>query len=278
MKTQTIYQRPRVNKLFASTVEFPIVAVVAGAGYGKTTAAREYLGHAKTESAWITLTSGDADVFWDKLCDAIEPLDHELSDSLRVLGLPIGPWPVSRVVKLARQHCIHPFTICVDDYQLLPEDSPLHTLVETICFEGIPDLHLLLLSRSQPNIRLATLVSKDMACCIDASMLGFTEKETEGYLAMRGLRLTRGAVDSICKVSDGWISAIYLLGEGIRAGGSVQHDAIGTLFAENLMRPLAKADQDILLRLSTFDEFSLDFAVDVLGSERARDVIAALVR
>ena len=41
MKLKTIYARPRMDALLARAADYPLVSVVAGAGYGKTTAARE---------------------------------------------------------------------------------------------------------------------------------------------------------------------------------------------------------------------------------------------
>jgi hypothetical protein len=54
---------------------------------------------------------------------------------------------------------------------------------------------------------------------------------------MRGLRLTRSAVEGIHESSGGWVSAIYLLGEGLRAGGEIgRGKGIDALFEENLLR------------------------------------------
>ena len=279
MKLKTIYARPRMDALLARAADCPLTSVVAGAGYGKTTAAREFLKKAGLPYAFVALTDADGDVFWDKLCAAAEAHDKTAADALRVLGLPVGPWPVSRAVKLAREYCLHPFLLCIDDYQLLPDDSPVHRLVETLAFEAVPNLHILLLSRAQPNIRLYTLVSKEMALCIDADTLAFNVAETDGYLAMRGLRLTRSAVENIHKASGGWVSAIYLLGEGIRAGETLSRGrGIDALFEENLLKPLPEIDRDMLYRLSAFESFPLAMAVTALGMERIRDVTAALLR
>ncbi|MDD3335107.1 MAG: LuxR C-terminal-related transcriptional regulator [Eubacteriales bacterium] len=279
MKLKAIYTRPRMDKLLATITDYPLCCIIAGAGYGKTTAATEFLKKAKLPYALVTLTDGDGDVLWDKLCAGVELHSKAAADALRVLGLPTGPWPTSRAVNLAREKCKHPFIICIDDYQLLPDDSPVHHLIETITFEAIPNLHLLVLSRAQPNIRLYTLTSKEMALCIDADTLAFDVKETDGYLSMRGLRLTKGAVESIHESSGGWVSAIYLLGEGIRAGGTVgRGKGIDMLFEENLIKPMPEIDRDMLYRLSTFESFPLDLVVVALGMERIREVVAALLR
>ena len=279
MKIKTIYTRPRMDKLLGRCMDYPLTSVVAGAGYGKTTAAREYLRKANLPYAFVTLTDGDPGVFWDKLCAAVEVYSKSAANALRVLGLPADSWQVYRAVKLARENCVEPFILCIDDYQLLPDDSPLHKLIETLVFENVENLHVLLLSRSQPNVRLYTLASKEMALCIDADTLAFNTAETDGYLAMRGLRLTRGAVESIHEASGGWVSAIYLLGEGVRAGGEIGTGrGIDALFEENLLKPLPEIDREMLCRLSAFPSFPLPMAAAALGMERIRGLVAALMR
>ena len=196
-----------------------------------------------------------------------------------MLSLPVGSWNISRVVKFVQNECRRSFVFCIDDYQILSEDSPVHSLIETLAFENIDNLHIMLLSRSQPNMRIGTLASKQMALCIDAESLAFDIKETDGYLTMRGLRLTKGAVEGIYQSSGGWVSAIYLLGEGVRSGGDISHGkSIDLLFEENLLKPLAEIDREMLYRISYFDSFPLDMAVTALGMERFREVIAALMR
>lgn len=278
MKTQKIYSRPRVDKLLAGVANHPLTCIVAGAGYGKTTAVAEFLKKANLPTAYVTLTSGDAEVLWNKLCAAVELQNHDAADALRLLGLPVGPWAVARAVKLAREQCHAPFVICIDDYQHLPQTSPVHTLVETLAFENVQNLHILLLSRTQPPIRLATLASRGMALCVGAEDLCFDTKETGEYLAMRGLRLTSAAVESIRENAGGWISAIYLLGEGVRGGSAIRRGTIDMLFEENLMQALPEEDRGILYRLSVFESFPIDMAVYALGMERARALIHQLLR
>lgn len=279
MKLKAIYNRPRLHCALQEALEAPLAVITAGAGYGKTTAAREYLQKCQTPSIWLTLTSADENVLWDKLCAAVRPLSAAAADALELLGVPVGAWAVSRAVNVAQAYCRQPWILCVDDYQLLGQQSPVHALVETLAFEQPGALRVLLLSRADPPISLATLETKGLCGRVGAQTLRFSPRETEGYLVMRGLRLTRWAVNKIQTASDGWISAIYLLGEGVRSGGEVQAQAtMDALFTENLINPLPLIDREMLYRLSDFDSFPLDMAVEALGMERLRELLASLLR
>ncbi len=148
-----------------------------------------------------------------------------------------------------------------------------------VVFEEIENLHIMILSRKEPTIRLSTLVSREMCLAIDADTLCFNVTETNGYLSMRGIRLTIGAVEEIFQSTGSWVSAIYLLSEGIRSDGTLRCcENIDELFTENLMNRLVPIDREMLYRLSEFDGFPLDMAVEALGMERIRELTKRLMR
>ncbi len=277
MKPKTVYNRPRLDKFLDQVLQYPLTCIVAGAGYGKTTAVSDYLRRNDKEYAYVLLTSSDNDLLWDKLCTSVEKYSNLASDSLRILGFPASDWQLHKALMICSQYASKPFIICIDDYQLLPMDSPVHKLVETLAFENVENLHLLLVSRSKPNICLNTLVSKDLALIVGTDIIAFNYQETREYLKMRGLRLTDAAIQSICKSSEGWISAIYLQGEGIRSGGVISSNkGIDALFEENLMQELLEYEREMLYRLSGFSSFPLEMATKALGTERIRDIIGRL--
>lgn len=102
MKLKTIYTRPRVDKLLGRCMDYPLTSVVAGAGYGKTTAAKEYLKKAGVPYAYVTLTGSNGDIFWDKLCAAAEAYRKSVADALRIQGLPVGAKGKLDAIRLAK--------------------------------------------------------------------------------------------------------------------------------------------------------------------------------
>lgn len=86
MKLKTIYNRPRIDRLFGQCVNYPLTSVVAGAGYGKTTAAEEFFKKSDLEYLLVTLTSDDTDILWDKVCSGVEKYNKGIADSLRVIA------------------------------------------------------------------------------------------------------------------------------------------------------------------------------------------------
>jgi len=279
MRIKTIYERPRVDHLINQAASCPLALVIAGAGFGKTTAVREWLKRSTMPCAWISLTDGDSSVFWDKLCDAVSALDEDVSDELRINGLPHNPWEISRIAKMLKARRNGPILICIDDFHHIPDDSPVLDLLSTLILERIDDLHIIVLSRREPAIPIGTLTSKNLCAVIGEEELRFSEDETTGYLSMRGLRLTKSAVNQISLATDGWISAIFLMSEGIRAGNSIaERKNIERLFAENLMASLPAQDREMLCRLAPLEPMSAECAAEAMGNDSAVPLLDALVR
>lgn len=57
------FPRRRIEKLLDSACRPPLVVVSASAGYGKTTAVREYMKKKGSPCAWVSLSCGDELVF-----------------------------------------------------------------------------------------------------------------------------------------------------------------------------------------------------------------------
>ena len=278
MNLASAFDRPRLDRLLAGLEHVPLAVVVAGAGYGKTTAAHLFLRHARHPVAWVPLTLGDAEAAWEKLCAALAGPAPAAANALRLLGLPRGERAVARGVAALRANLRGPLVVVFDDYHLLPAASPLHAFLDALAFETVPGLRLLLLSRVRPPIRIATLVSKGHCLVVNAAALAFDEAETAGYLASRGLRLAPRAVARIRHDTRGWISAIYLLGEGVRQGNPAAGRAdIAALFEENLLAPLPPEERTLLSRVSEFDRFPVEMAVEALGSARIGGLLERLV-
>ena len=268
-----------MDRLINHAVSYPLALVIAGAGFGKTTAVREWLKKADAPHAWISLTDGDSEVFWDKLCDAVDALNSGAADELRIIGLPRNPWEASRIVKMLREHCTEPVIVCIDDFHHIPDDSPVLGLLNTLLFEQIDNLHLVMLSRREPAIPVGTLVSKERCAVISEDELRFNDSETAGYLSMRGLRLTKSAVEQINRSSGGWVSAIFLMSEGIRSGSSItERRDIERLFSENLMVLLSEQERELLYRLAPLEPLPAECAVEAMGDSGAARLLDRLVK
>src|SRR3954451_7747465 len=73
LRPRHFVRRQRLLTLLDDLTEYPITAIVAPAGAGKTVLAADWLTHSRHPGAWLTLDAGDRDVtvLWDSLATAL---------------------------------------------------------------------------------------------------------------------------------------------------------------------------------------------------------------
>lgn len=276
---RTVYERPRVDKLLSGISSRPLTVVAATAGFGKTTAVRSFLSRSRLRCAWVSLTSGDELVFWDKLCRAVAELSPEKGAELASISLPKSDIQAARVADLANGVTGGLFVLVIDDYHLIPDESRLNDLIRVLMLEEPQNFRLVLVSRSLPAVEPVTLSVKGLCTIITSADLAFTPEETDGYLSSRGLQLTGRAVARIYEHTEGWISAIFLVSEGVRNGLAVSDESgIDSLIEENLLSALDEDSRSILVRLSSLDSFTAAQAVHAVRCEKAAALLAGLAR
>ncbi len=278
MQKPRIFPRKRIDDLLGHALEVPLCTVTAHAGSGKTTATESFCSSIDVPSRWVTVTSGDDDALWEKLCDAAEALSPDAAVALRIIGVPYSEHQQAQALSILRRYENTEALLVVDDCQFLADSSPFHSLCNMWAAETFPCFHLVLLARSDPPIALTSLQVKGLCFRIDTQDLMFTRQEVAGYLAARGLKLSDAEIDRIAERSTGWIAALYLLSEGLIHGRQDKGmEGINALFEENLLNDLAPFDCEMLVRLSDLDGFTPDLAVAALDDERARGLISRML-
>ena len=212
-------------------------AIIAGAGYGKTTLLAGFLQEAAVETVWYSLDPSDKDpiLFFRYLIEVIrqrcDEFGHMAGEVLDGATLSAGQEGVDRFVDvlindasetLASRVCL----ILDDVHHLEGGEAVLRGLRRLI--EHLPDsLHIVLTSRTVPDISVPLLKAKDRLLVIDQNDLTFSAEET-GELLLRvfGLSVEAGRVADLHAQAQGWVTALQLLRQQTmnRAAGAIQPD------------------------------------------------------
>jgi LuxR family maltose regulon positive regulatory protein len=214
--------RPRLAALLAKSPHHCLTLVSAPAGYGKTSLVSSWLQDIAIPSAWISLdeTENDPKRFLQYLLaalyQAIPGLQPGLANVLQ--AMPAGAWePFLNILINALAHQAASFILVLDDFHVL-YSRPVLELLTYLLEHAPPDMHLLLLSRSDPPLPLARLRARGQLLEIRASDLCFTAEEATRYLNQgMGLNLSPEDIDALEKRTEGWIAGLQLAAVSMRA-------------------------------------------------------------
>ncbi len=191
------------------------IAVVAPAGWGKSTIVADWLARDDVTAGWVSLDGGDNDPkrFWRYLLlaagqagsaagpAALRRLDAAGSDVLRDV-LP------AFVNELASAEA--PLVLVLDDYHLVTS-AQVHTTVATLLDRCPPQLHLMLITRADPPLPLSRLRVRGDLAELRADDLRFSAAEAVEFFSSRlGALLSEQDVLRLLARTEGWAAGLQL--------------------------------------------------------------------
>jgi LuxR family transcriptional regulator, maltose regulon positive regulatory protein len=204
-----IIERPRLTRLLTES-ESRVMLLVAPAGYGKTTLAREWLAGTGRKHAWYQVTAASADVaalaigLANTAATVVPGAGEQLRAQLKTAADPASQGE-TLAVDLASEVAEWPgdVRLVLDDYQLLAESDSAQTFVETLIKEtSIP---VLITSRSRPSwVTAKSLLYGDVAE-LGRNALAMTHEE-----AAEALAHTHDELPGLVALAEGWPAVIGL--------------------------------------------------------------------
>ncbi len=207
--------RPRLYDLINDGLDRAVILVSAPAGYGKTTLVSSWLKEKKIPSTWLSLDDGDNDPirFLQYLIAALVLIAPGIEDDAIGMLQGIQPAQFESVINLLSNELASfsdPFVLVLDDFHVIHSDSVLKIL--SYLLEHLPpQMHLVLLSRTDPPLPLSRLRVRHQLMDIRADQLRFTQDEIAVFLndAM-GLTLSAYDLSAMEMRTEGWIAGLQL--------------------------------------------------------------------
>lgn len=185
-----LLHRARLVDLLDDLAAYPVTAIVAPAGAGKTALAADWVRRTARPTAWLTLDDSDRDPaqFWAAAVAAVEDL-AEAPDSVLV----------------------------VDDVHRL-DDLPESCAAFEQFVDQRPDwLHLLLLGRRRPPLPVDRLRANGALADIEFDVLRFSDDEALAMLAGLCPDAPSDDLPPITDWADGWAAALQLAALAVRS-------------------------------------------------------------
>jgi LuxR family maltose regulon positive regulatory protein len=272
-----IIKRPRLTKLLDESTS-RLLLLVAPAGYGKTTLAREWTGE-REHVGWYAGGPAMADVaalsvgVVEVLATLHVPPKDDVVERVRILAAR-GHDPRGLAKAVAGAAPGPAALLVVDDYQYIAESGEAEAFVEELVAQT--EFRLLLTSRERPAWLAARRVVYGEATVIEMDALAFTDEEARAVLGER-----KPGREQILAEARGWPAVIGLAamhGEVLRASRLDRITRLDDFFAEDLLRSLSGELKRALLLLAICGETSRDLAGDLLGVQAPALLSEALDR
>src|SRR6266487_3192665 len=305
--------RERVLSELDAVRSHPLTLVSASAGSGKTTLlsawaalssqpqeSLETTGSAERNGAepmlaWLSLDELDNDPirFWTLVIAALRTcLPHSGQRALALLHSSESP-PLSTILMILLQDLMEvdsDIILILDDYHVI-SDHDIHESMLFLLEHLVANLHLVLATRTDPDLPLSRLRVRGQLIEIRDRDLRFTQEEAANFLTQRmGLPLSEGDVATLHQRTEGWIAGLQLAALSLRKRGDLpafvkdfagSHRFLLDYVQQEILAQLPVPLQQFLLQTSIVERMNaaLCQAVAALPSiQESQDMLEALDR
>ena len=210
--------RPRLKKLLSEAMDYPLVAVYAGAGYGKTHMLHSFLHDYNAYVIWKQVTERDniTTSFWESYVHLISLLWSESAARILEIGFPEADETFAKYSAMVKEAAALPKKqiMVYDDFHLLHNPVILRHIERTVNVVQ-PNSTIVILSRTEPNINLVGLMMANNVFTLRENVLCFTEDEIAEYFSQLGLSVTKYNIRDIYDDTQGWAFAVSMIGRSL---------------------------------------------------------------
>jgi len=288
-----LVERPRLLERMRAGTGRALTLLTAPAGFGKTTLAANWAQHGEMPVAWLSLQPADRprERFLSYVIQALQTIAPHLGQTSLALmqgGAPEGVL-FALVNDLAGMES--DFALVLDDYH--SAESPESNQILNFLLENRPAaFHLVVVSRTAPELNLARLRALDQMVEITTADLRFTESEVRDFLeTSMDLCLSSEALERLNQSTEGWAVGLQLFALALAHQPDAWQSLAGQehifdYLAEEVLRREPPEIQQFLKITALFDRFCVSlcehiFAILPPGDtspKQAKELIAHIER
>lgn len=259
---QKIYHRPRVTTQLQIGLFSPLTTVVAGPGYGKTTAVASFVELLSYPLVWLNLCEFDNEIphFWKTVEAAVR---RELPEYADVFSRTTFPDTMAAFIQL--HNSVHEVdwerpqnkvVIVLDNYDFIYNEQVLLFLSRCLSLHTQQEpvkLHYIFISNerlegTQNPFHYHFFKNIGEVNRITAADLAFQPEEVQGLFALYDKSLTEDQLDDLMEKTAGWPIVLYL--NCIRESGGNVQSILSELFENQQFQNYEPDFQLLLIKLS----------------------------
>src|SRR5512145_685318 len=268
-----LLSRPRLLESMKSLLDNKLLLLSAPAGYGKTSLLIDLAHNSKMPVCWLSLDQLDRDpqrflaYLIASLAEQFPRIGEASRPQLNRLK-SIEQDAESLLITLTNEiydQIEEDFLLILDDFHLLDDFPVISALVNRFLELVMENCHVLLSSRTLPNLDDVTLmVAREQVAGLSHAELAFNPREAQALYAQNYRQhLSEEAANELIDQTGGWITGMVLS----NSPGMTRVSGVDTFayLGHQVLDQQPEAVREFLMRTSLLEEFSSEFCEIVLA-------------
>ena len=282
-------QRSHLLRVLDHDYNSKIISVTAPAGFGKSTLVSDWIDLRNHTAAWFSITEGDneEEIFLSYILASFHSVDELFGQDSQPLLLSDQSEANQIITELIKE-CIKyekDILLVLEDYHnvISPE---IHIMVEFLIRHKPDNLHIIIVSRTDPPLPLHNYRAKNRLKEIRVSDLSFSDDEAYAFFnRLSGLNLTSEQVIKLNNRTEGWISGLQMAALSLKTiedkdefidsfTGNNQY--VMDFLVEEVLSGQPEQVSRFLLESSILDRFNKSLCEHVTGLENSSEILMGL--
>ncbi|MDP4182111.1 MAG: LuxR C-terminal-related transcriptional regulator [Bacillota bacterium] len=274
---KALYFSDELKEKLHNILEYPLTIVEAPMGYGKTTAIKEYLNSTNNKVLWQRAFDCSLQSFWYGFSHLFDELYNPIGENLEQMGLPDDSISRHEAIRIIDKHELTNDTVLViDDYHLV-DNAILNTFIEQLVFTEVDKLHIVLIGRYTGFQSIEEMKLKSYLYHLTKQNFELTPTGIADYYRLCGINLKASEANELYELTEGWISALYMLMLNyIDEGSFADITNIYSLVEKSIFTPFSQEIQSFLITMHLFDSFTLEQALHMWQKENAGELLTEI--
>ena len=267
-----------------------LTLISAPAGYGKTTAAVEWLSDARGQVLWLSLDEDDNDParFIAYLVAAFQEVDAGIgTQTMQMMQSPQPPAVETLITALINDLTVlkTPLMLALDDYHFI-QTAKIHEMVSYFLEHQPNHVHQVVLTREDPLLPVSRMLARGQALEIRQEDLRFTSSESADFLGQKmGVKLTKTDMEALQRRTEGWAAGLQFAALSMQGNPDLQNYVqqftgsnryiLDYLFEEVFNRQTA-AVQEFMMNTSILNQLTAELCDAIVERENSQQVLLEL--
>ena len=291
----SIIPRPILLAQLDQSLQKKLTLVTAPTGYGKTTSVSLWLENRKIPSTWVTLDETDNDPvrFWTYVTTALRALNPIMGKkAISLLSGSQIPSFQELLVSLINdlQKSSHPSILVLEDFHTILEPEIKSSIGYLLQYLP-PSLHLIFISRLDPDLPLGILRVRDELLEIESDLLRFSLEEAgQLFRNLLPVPISPPVLKQLLERTDGWPAGLRLAALALKSKTSTQdtesvlqsfsgsHPFVAEYLIREVFDNLSSDIQEFLMQTSFLNRLTGTLCNSVTGNSDGDGMLDRLER